>query len=90
MSADFTIERAIASDAQEVAVMVGDLLAEIMNAIGVQAFNFDLVATTTRLQDFLAREKYFVFVARDGSGRPAGGKRARLGLSAQRLRCRRT
>ncbi|MBK7566176.1 MAG: GNAT family N-acetyltransferase [Propionivibrio sp.] len=72
MSAGFTIERAISSDSQEVAVMVGELLAEIMNAIGVQAFNFDLAATTTRLQDFLAREKYFVFVARDGSGRPAG------------------
>lgn len=52
--------------------MVGELLAEIMNAIGVQAFNFDLAATTTRLQDFLAREKYFVFVARDGGGRQAG------------------
>ncbi len=52
--------------------MVGDLLAEIMNAIGVQAFNFDLAATTTRLHDFLAREKYFVFVVRSGSGKPAG------------------
>ena len=72
MSADFTFERAIASDAQEVAVMVGELLAEIMNAIGDQVFNFDLVDTTARLQDFLAREKYFVFVAHSGSGKPAG------------------
>ncbi|TDN57337.1 hypothetical protein C8D83_1161, partial [Halothiobacillus neapolitanus] len=43
MSSNFTIQRAITDDAQEVAVMVGELLAEIMNAIGVQAFNFDLV-----------------------------------------------
>ena len=52
--------------------MVGELLAEIMNAIGIQAFNFDLAETTSRLQDFLTREKYFVFVARTGTGKPVG------------------
>jgi GNAT superfamily N-acetyltransferase len=72
MSADFAIQRAGVGDAQEVAVMVGELLAEIMNAIGVQAFNFDLAETTSRLEDFLDREKYFVFVARSASGNPAG------------------
>ena len=72
MSANFTIQKATASDVQEVAVMVGELLVEIMNAIGVEAFNFDLAETTSRLQDFLNREKYFVFVARCGSGQPAG------------------
>lgn len=72
MSAYFTIERATTKDASEIAVMVGELLAEIMNAIGVQAFNFDLVETTSRLKDFLDREKYFVFVTRIGSGSPAG------------------
>lgn len=72
MSAEFIIQQAIASDAQEVAIMVGELLTEIMNAIGVQAFNFNLAETTSRLKDFLCREKYFVFVARNGSGSPAG------------------
>lgn len=72
MNTTFTIETARAGDAREVAVMVGELLAEIMNAIGVQAFNFDLVETTARLEDFLDREKYFVFVARTGSGKPVG------------------
>ena len=52
--------------------MVGKLLAEIMNAIGVKAFNFDLDETTVRLKDFLNHEKYFVFVARNGSLSPAG------------------
>lgn len=47
--------------------MVGELLAEIMNAINVQAFDFDLEETTARLKDFLDREKYFVFVARNDS-----------------------
>ncbi|MCK9530808.1 MAG: GNAT family N-acetyltransferase [Gammaproteobacteria bacterium] len=66
------IERATASDSSEVAVMVGELLGEIMNAIGVQAFNFDLDETTTRLRDFLDQEKYFVFVARDAHRQAVG------------------
>lgn len=72
MSTEFTIQRASSNDAQAVAVMVGELLAEIMNAIGVQAFNFDLAETTSRLKDFLDREKYFVFVARGGNANPVG------------------
>jgi GNAT superfamily N-acetyltransferase len=72
MNASITIHRATADDALEVAVMVGELLAEIMNAIGVQAFNFDLTDTTARLKDFLSHEKYFVFVARSISLNPTG------------------
>ena len=52
--------------------MAGELLAEIMNAIGIQAFNFDLAETTSRLKDFLDHEKYFVFVARIGNTYPVG------------------
>lgn len=72
MSADFTIESAVADDAQEVAAMVGELLTEIMNAIGEQAFNFDLADTSARLKDFIEREKYFVFVVRDRNADPVG------------------
>ena len=72
MPSNILIQRATADDAQEVAVMAGELLAEIMNAIGVQAFNFDLAETTSRLKDFLDREKYFVFVARIGNANPVG------------------
>jgi ribosomal protein S18 acetylase RimI-like enzyme len=36
-----------------------------MDAIGAQTFNFDLAETTDRLHDFLSRDKYFAFVARD-------------------------
>jgi GNAT superfamily N-acetyltransferase len=63
---DISIRRANASDAPEVAAMVGELLGQIMSAIGAQAFNFDLAETTSRLADFLDREKYFVFVAECG------------------------
>ena len=52
--------------------MVGELLAEIMSAIGVQAFNFDLAETISRLTNFLSHEKYFVFVARANGGNLAG------------------
>lgn len=72
MNTAVVIERADASEASEIAVMVGELLTEIMQVIGVQAFNFDLAETTARLEDFLAREKYFVFVARDTGGTPVG------------------
>lgn len=65
MSANITIKTATPDDSHEIAVMVGELLSEIMNAIGVQAFNFDLEETTDRLRDFINREKYFVFVAHD-------------------------
>lgn len=69
--AHMIIRPATIEEAPEVAVMVGELLAEIMDAIGVQAFNFDLSATVRRLADFIAKEKYFVFAAWDGEA-PAG------------------
>lgn len=67
-----TISRATAKEAKEVAVMVGELLAEIMNAIGIMAFNFDFEETAIRLQQFLNQEKYFVFVARTDEGAAVG------------------
>lgn len=72
MNTDITIYQATVEDTQPVAVMVGELLAEIMSATGVQAFNFDLDQTVARLEDFLNREKYFVFVARHSSDKAVG------------------
>jgi len=72
MTADIVIQSAHADDVPAVAVMVGELLAEIVNATGVQAFNFDLQETTDRLGTYLASEKYFVFVARHDDGNPVG------------------
>jgi GNAT superfamily N-acetyltransferase len=66
------IQPATAGHAQEVAIMVGELLHEIMNAIGIQAFHFDLEETTARLADFIEHEKYFVFIARDKEAGPVG------------------
>lgn len=63
MTENITIQRATINDAHEIAVMVGELLNEIMRTIGIHAFNFSLDETTSRLKDFIDREKYFVFIA---------------------------
>ena len=72
MTANIVISRACSSDADEIAVMAGELLNEIMYATGVQAFNFRLDETIARLRDFITREQYFVFVARDDNANTSG------------------
>lgn len=57
------IQRAGTEDAHPVAALVGALLTEIMDAIGYQAFQFDLKQTTDQLQRFLQQERYIVFIA---------------------------
>lgn len=59
-------------DVRAVALMVGELLHEIMAAIGEQAFRFDVDETTARLAEFVSSGKYFVLVAHDAENRPAG------------------
>ena len=66
------IHRASTNEAREVAVMVGELLNEIMSTIGEQVFSFSLDETTARLEDFIVREQYFVFVAQSGDAGPVG------------------
>lgn len=68
MPSGIDIQRAAAADAADIASLVGELLQEIMTAIGSRVFNFALDETMQRLRDFVDREKYFVFVARDGDG----------------------
>ena len=66
------IRSATPADAVIIAVMVGELLQEIMQAVGEQAFNFDLPATITRLQNFIRDGHYHAFVATDAIGTAAG------------------
>src|ERR1035437_2774955 len=72
MSTNTTVQKATVNDSNEIAVMVGELLDEIMAAIGIQVFNFSLDETALRLKDFIGQEKYFVFVARDGNTNAIG------------------
>ncbi|MFZ3052223.1 MAG: GNAT family N-acetyltransferase [Sulfuricurvum sp.] len=61
-----TIERAKRDQADEISILVGDLLQEIMDRIGIDVFHFDLEETQERLADFIESEKNFVFIAIDG------------------------
>ncbi len=54
-------------DADTVAEMVGELLDEIMQGIGVQAFHFDFSETKKRAGHFMESGVYSVFVATDTS-----------------------
>jgi GNAT superfamily N-acetyltransferase len=62
-----TIEKATSDHAPAISILVGELLKEIMDTIGVEAFNFNLEETTERLRDFIDTEKYFVFIAQDSN-----------------------
>lgn len=66
MKVGILIQRAEPKDALAMAGLVGQLLSEIMDATGVQSFNFDLEATTARLRQFIERDKYHVLAAWDG------------------------
>jgi GNAT superfamily N-acetyltransferase len=56
--------------ARETAIMAGELLAEIMDAIHYQAFRFDLADAETRLRNYLSDGTYDVFIAVDESVGP--------------------
>lgn len=60
-----TIERAKRDQVSKIAILVGDLLQEIMDRISIDVFHFDLKETKERLADFIEYEKNFVFVAQD-------------------------
>ena len=57
------IDRATTEQSDKIAFLVGDLLQEIMDRIGIDVFHFDLQETKERLADFITTEKNFVFIA---------------------------
>ncbi len=59
------IGRAIKDQSDAIAILVGELLQEIMDRIGIDAFHFDHEETKMRLAEFIEQEKNFVFVAQD-------------------------
>ncbi|MEW8626536.1 MAG: GNAT family N-acetyltransferase [Candidatus Thiodiazotropha sp.] len=64
MNTEITIHSATVSDAQDLAVLVDELLTEISEAIGVQAFKYNLEETAINAKNLIEQKKYFVFVAR--------------------------
>ena len=71
-SNNYSIAIATPSAAEDVTLMVGELLREIMATIGSQAFNFDSQATLERLLSYIKEEKYFVFIAYAANESPVG------------------
>ena len=61
------IKQASADCYHELAVMVGELLAEIMDAIKQKVFNYDVSKTQQRAKDLIENGKYWVFIARDST-----------------------
>ncbi|MDD3598309.1 GNAT family N-acetyltransferase [Sulfuricurvum sp.] len=59
------VKRATHEHSAQTAVLVGELLQEIMDRIGIDVFHFDLQETKERLADFIVTEKNFVFIAVD-------------------------
>ena len=59
------VKRATHEHSAQTAVLVGELLQEIRDRIGIDVFHFDLQETKERLADFISTEKNFVFVAID-------------------------
>ena len=64
VTAAIRIDAAQPDDAPAIAPLVGALLDEIMQAIGIHAFHFNLAETTARLREFLEQGHYHVLVAR--------------------------
>lgn len=60
-----TVVRAVKDQSNAIAILVGELLEEIMKRIGMDVFHFDLEETKERLADFIEREKNFVFVVQN-------------------------
>ena len=72
MAPDIRTYRADQGDIGDVAVMVGELLGEIMQATATAAFNFSLAQTTANLAEFIRRGQYLAFVARGVDADPVG------------------
>lgn len=53
------------NDYYDLAAMVGELLQEIMDKVNIQAFNFNAEETKQRAKDFISKEKYWVFIAKN-------------------------
>jgi len=67
------IRAAAAADAHMLSVLTGELLNEIMERIGVQAFRFERAETEARAKALIGRGVYFVFVATETAGGEAVG-----------------
>ena len=65
MHPNIKVLKAQSYESEQIAILVGELLHEIMNRANINAFHFDQEATAKRLQEFIEANKNFVFIAKD-------------------------
>lgn len=65
MSSQISIYPIQENEYQELSVMVGELLTEIMEKIGADVFNFNRKDTEKRASDLVSEGKYWVFIAHE-------------------------
>lgn len=66
------VEQANPEDADEVALLIGRLLSEIMQEIGARVFDFDSKKSTAQLRHFIDIGRYAAFVAHNHDNRFIG------------------
>ncbi|BAP89046.1 acetyltransferase, GNAT family [Burkholderiales bacterium GJ-E10] len=66
------MEEAGAADAEAIVSLIGDLLEEIMKAVGAKVFSFDAVQSAPQLRRWLDLGRYAAIVAREPGGRIVG------------------
>jgi len=59
------IIKATEYNSEELSIMTGELLQEIMDKIDIKAFNFNKQETQKRAEDLISKNLYFVFIAKD-------------------------
>ncbi len=62
---DIEIQPVYQEDYLDLSIMVGELLNKTMTEINDHVFSYDQATTLERAKDLIAREKYWVFVAKD-------------------------
>ncbi|MDA8095334.1 MAG: GNAT family N-acetyltransferase [Betaproteobacteria bacterium] len=66
------VEEVTIADTDEVAVLIGKLLGEIMQVIGENVFDFDCGRSANQLRQFLDMGRYNAFIARNHAERIIG------------------
>jgi len=70
---NIVVKPAKPADAETVAKLIGELLAEIMGATGSKEFNFNLIEAKASAEGYLRRNVYFAFIAWTDPGNEAVG-----------------
>ncbi|BAP87649.1 acetyltransferase, GNAT family [Burkholderiales bacterium GJ-E10] len=66
------VEQACPTDAEAIALLIGDLFEEIMNAVGARSFSYDADQSARQLRQLIDSGRYTALVARERGERIVG------------------